>query len=82
MDEAIGFRVVAIGDMALRAGRDQRADHGGSERARSPGDDNVAICEVHINSRHARSRTGIESNPTKFIRQKMDGRVKPATIGG
>jgi hypothetical protein len=43
----IRFRSVDIWHVADRAGRDQRADHGGAQRAGSAGDDHVAVTIVH-----------------------------------
>src|SRR5204863_7989374 len=43
----IRLRSVVIWHVADRTGRDQRADHGGAQRAGSAGDDDVAVAIIH-----------------------------------
>ena len=41
------FRLVEAGNVADRAGRDQRLDDGGAERTGAAGNDDMTIAEIH-----------------------------------
>jgi hypothetical protein len=43
----IRLRSIEIWDVADGAGLDQRADHGGAQRAGSAGDDDMAVAIIH-----------------------------------